>query len=72
MQNCLLIILCLGQLSSTKLNAYISIRGGTQKIVDRGGYAIIWGLKFDRLLFFGLLKMRVIFFGGVEKIYIIF
>ena len=37
--------------------------GGTRKNLDRGARVIFWGLKFDRLLFFGLLKMRIIFGG---------
>ena len=35
--------------------------GGTRKNFDRDAHATLLGLKFDNLLFSGLLKMRVIF-----------
>ena len=40
--------------------------GGTRKNFDRDACVTFLGLKFDKLLFLGLLKMRVIL--RVEKI----
>ena len=37
--------------------------GGTQKNFDRDARVIFLGLKFDKLLSFGLLKIGVIFLG---------
>ena len=37
--------------------------GGTQKNFDRDARVTFLGLKFHNLLFLGLLKMRVIFWG---------
>ena len=34
---------------------------GTRKNFDRGAHVIFWGLKFDKLLCFGLHKVRVVF-----------
>ena len=39
--------------------------GGTQKNFDRDARVTFLGLKFDNLLFFEVLKMRVIW-GGVK------
>ena len=38
--------------------------GGTRKISTGVSILFFGGLEFDRLLFFGLLKMRVIIFWG--------
>ena len=37
--------------------------GGTRKNFDRNASVTFLGLKFDKLLFWGLFKMRVIFEG---------
>ena len=38
-------------------------QGGHSKNFDRDARVTVLGLKFDKLLFWGLLKMRVIFEG---------
>ena len=51
-----------------KIEVGIVPGGVTRKNFDRGARVIFLGLKFDKLLFFGLLKIRVIF-GGLKYIY---
>ena len=50
-------------LNTDSINPIFYSQGRHSKNFDKDSRVTFLGLKFDRLLFFGLLKMKVVFWG---------